>query len=137
MIVPITYFDPKNGQATNLVTRVNDLFATGAESITITELEKTYTKDPASQLQLMQDVTTYLELVYKTSKPAGVNNKLILILLCWFGGALGVHRFYVGRIGTGVAQLLTVGCFGIWSLIDLILILCGKFRDKDGNYIQW
>jgi len=56
-------------------------------------------------------------------------------LLSFFLGGLGVDRFYVGKIGTGILKLITVGGFGIWWLIDWILILSGKFTDKDGNII--
>lgn len=58
------------------------------------------------------------------------------LLLCLFVGFLGVHRFYVGKIGTGILMLLTFGGFGIWSLIDLILIACGSFKDKKGLLIK-
>ena len=58
------------------------------------------------------------------------------LLLCLFLGVLGVHRFYVGKIGTGVLMILTVGGFGIWALIDLILIIVGSFKDKDGLPIK-
>lgn len=68
----------------------------------------------------------------------GVSNKsrLVALLLCFFLGGLGVHRFYAGKIGTGIVWLLTLGCFGIGSLIDLIMIICGSFTDKDGNLIK-
>ena len=54
------------------------------------------------------------------------------ILLCFFLGMLGVHRFYVGKIGTGVLQLVTFGGLGIWVLVDFIMIVTGNFKDKQG-----
>jgi TM2 domain-containing membrane protein YozV len=68
----------------------------------------------------------------------GISDKRILpvFLLCLFFGGLGVHRFYVGKIGTGIAIILTFfGFCGIWPLIDLILILTSNFTDSKGNKI--
>jgi len=62
----------------------------------------------------------------------GNKNWLIALLLCLFLGTLGGHRFYVGKVGTGILQLITFGFCGIWTLIDLIMILTGSFRDIDG-----
>jgi TM2 domain-containing membrane protein YozV len=62
-------------------------------------------------------------------------SKLVLALVCFFIGSLGVHRFLTGKVGTGILMILTFGGFGIWTLIDLIMILMGKFTDKDGNPI--
>ncbi|HSI63242.1 MAG TPA: TM2 domain-containing protein [Candidatus Saccharimonadia bacterium] len=54
------------------------------------------------------------------------------LLLAIFLGALGGHRFYVGKTGTAVLQLLTCGGVGVWQIIDIIMIAMGTFRDKNG-----
>ena len=61
---------------------------------------------------------------------------VVTILLCFFLGGLGVHRFYVGKIGTGILMLITCGGLGIWSLVDFIMIVCGVFRDVNGLPIK-
>ncbi|QHT57001.1 TM2 domain-containing protein [Cellulomonas sp. H30R-01] len=53
-------------------------------------------------------------------------------LLAWFLGVLGVDRFYLGKVGTGILKLVTCGGLGIWALVDLILTLAGVQRDKAG-----
>lgn len=61
---------------------------------------------------------------------------LVCLILCFFLGYLGIHRFYVGKTGTGIAQLLTAGGCGIWALIDFVMILVGKFTDAEGKEIK-
>lgn len=58
------------------------------------------------------------------------------VLLCFFLGTFGIHRFYVGKVGTGVLQLLTFGGLGIWTMIDFIMIVVGAFKDGDGRPIK-
>lgn len=60
-------------------------------------------------------------------------SKMVALLLCIFLGELGIHRFYVGKIGTGIIWLLTGGCFGIGYIVDIVMIATGKFTDKAGN----
>ena len=58
------------------------------------------------------------------------------ILLCLFLGGFGAHRFYVGKVGTGILMLFTLGGLGIWTMIDFIMVVCGKFTDGEGNPIR-
>jgi hypothetical protein len=58
---------------------------------------------------------------------------LTALLLCWFLGVFGVHSFYTKKTGIGIAQLLTLGGCGIWTLIDFIMILVGSYRDGLGR----
>jgi hypothetical protein len=64
------------------------------------------------------------------------NKWITCLLLCWFLGVLGVHRFYTGHTALGVFQLLTFGGCGIWTLIDFIFIASGNFKDAQGNPIK-
>jgi TM2 domain-containing membrane protein YozV len=76
----------------------------------------------------------------KSYNPSGeLSDKEFLptLLLCLFVGVLGVHRFYVGKIGTGIAMILTFGGLGIWVLIDFILICIGSFRDIEGRIVKY
>lgn len=89
-----------------------------------------------------------------TDSTVSEKSKGAAAVLCFFFGALGLHRFYVGKIGTGIVLLalwvigilitiITVGFggfvmipAGIWVLIDFIMILCGSFKDGKGLYIK-
>ena len=62
-----------------------------------------------------------------------MKSKLTAILLCFFLGGLGIHRFYLGYTITGVIQLLTFGGFLIWAIIDFIRLITGSLKDSEGN----
>jgi len=63
-------------------------------------------------------------------------SRLAATLLAFFVGELGIHRFYLGKIGTGLIQLFTLGGLGIWALIDFVMIVCGSMRDKGGLLVR-
>ena len=65
-----------------------------------------------------------------------MKSKTTALILSIFLGSLGVDRFYIGKIGTGILKLITFGGFGIWWLVDLIMIATGSFKDKQGNPLQ-
>lgn len=112
----------------------------------------TLEKEPARRYQQASQVKTDVETITGTPMPAGhapivpggappvipgSSDKILLptFLLAFFFGVFGAHRFYVGKIGTGVLQLFTLGGFGIWTTIDWILILCQVFTDGNGRRI--
>lgn len=68
------------------------------------------------------------------SSSGGGKSQLVALLLCIFFGVIGIHRFYLGYIGIGIIQLLTAGGCGIWALIDLIMIITGDLKPKNGDY---
>lgn len=68
--------------------------------------------------------------------PVSDKEWLVTLLLAFFLGVFGVHRFYTGHIGIGIVQLLTLGGCGIWAVIDFILILVGSYTDADGKQLR-
>ncbi|MHB8961839.1 MAG: NINE protein [Saccharofermentanales bacterium] len=60
-------------------------------------------------------------------------DRIVGILVTFFFGVLGVHRFMAGKIGTGILWLLTGGLLGIGWLVDFIMVCTGSFKKKDGT----
>ncbi len=66
-------------------------------------------------------------------QPANANDRwLITLMLCFFLGYLGIHRFYTGNTKSGIVMLLTAGGCGIWTIVDFIMILCNSYTDGNG-----
>ena len=72
-----------------------------------------------------------------TEEPGNSEKSFVAtLILCFLLGGLGVHRFYVGKAGTGILMLLTLGGLGIWQLVDLIVIAVQNFKDNKGLLIK-
>mgnify|MGYP001265022710 CR=1 FL=1 len=71
-------------------------------------------------------------------RPISARNRTLTLVLCllgWIIGIAGIHRFYCGKIGTGILMLVTLGGLGIWTLIDVIMIAVGSFKDKEERWV--
>ncbi len=79
-----------------------------------------------------QQVRTPAPVMAAPPPPATDRRILPAALLCFLLGVFGAHRFYVGKTGTAILMLFTIGGLGIWTLVDFILIVTGSFKDANG-----
>ena len=70
-----------------------------------------------------------------TGENVSPKSGLTAFILCMFFGIFGIHRFYVGKIGTGLLMLITFGGLGFWSFYDFVSIVCQNFKDKQDRYV--
>jgi TM2 domain-containing membrane protein YozV len=63
-------------------------------------------------------------------------SRLAVTLFAFFLGGFGAHRFYLGKTGTAIAMILTLGGLGIWAIIDFIMAVAGAMKDKEGKLIK-
>ena len=76
----------------------------------------------------------------RRKRSESISNRKILpaLLLCLFFGVFGTHRFYVGKVGSGILQMLTLGGLGLWIIYDAIVLILGRFTDNEGARLkQW
>jgi TM2 domain-containing membrane protein YozV len=73
---------------------------------------------------------------YQQQQMVSEKSKGTAAVLCFFFGWLGIHRFYVGKTGTGLLWMFTLGLAGLGEIIDFIMILCGSFTDKNGAALR-
>lgn len=94
--------------------------------------------DQVEQATSQQNVTSQSQIIINnqnivtnsTNSIVSKKSKITALLLCIFLGEFGAHRFYVGKIWTGILYLFTGGLFCIGWIVDIVLIISGKFKDK-------
>jgi len=87
---------------------------------------------------LIDNISAYLQGKDIKAKGGSKKSALITLILLFFLGFLGVHRFYLGKVKTGILYFFTFGLFGIGVLIDLIRLIIGNLSDKNGEpVINW
>ena len=72
-----------------------------------------------------------------SSEEGSDKSRAVALALGVVVGPFGGHRYYVGKIGTGMLQTVTIGGLGLWWLYDMILITFGSFRDRDGRRLKY
>lgn len=93
-----------------------------------------YQQSPQYQQPVYQQVV-YQQPPMESNPFISEKSKWIAFLLCFFGGGIGLHKFYLGKIGMGILYLFTLGLFGIGVLVDCIIIVCGNAKDKEGKLV--
>ncbi len=73
----------------------------------------------------------------RTLGPPSNKSRMTTLLLCVFAGFLGLHRFYVGRIGSGALWLVTFGLLSVGWIYDLVMVATGEFVDDEGKRVLY
>ena len=121
-----------------VATQQNSAEAVQASKLSYKQLKDMATNIKGEKLTLKEKIAlkVFKKKIGKSmeSNNAGGKSQLIALILVALLGYLGIHRFYLGYTWQGVVQLLTLGGCGIWALIDLIRIITGDLKPKDGEY---
>ena len=110
--------------------------ACGAHMQTASQDPNTYYENQQHYQQPAPNQNYHYYHVEQTTKVISPCNRWLAFVLCLFLGYIGIHRFYVGKIGTGLLYVFTCGLFGIGTLVDLILIAMGSFTDSAGLMLK-
>ena len=97
--------------------------------------KRIYVEQPERTVYVQQPARTVY--IPQPSPAVSPKNRLVDLLLCFFLGLLGIHKFYEGKIGMCFLYIMTVGGFGFFALIDFFVILLGHPKDKAGLPIVW
>tara|TARA_B100000035_G_scaffold224795_1_gene193270 strand:- start:254 stop:955 length:702 start_codon:yes stop_codon:yes gene_type:complete len=101
------------------------------EANNIIELKSLFLKDIfKNNLQSSKSTSTVI------NNEKAEQSWISVLLICWFFGIFGGHRFYTGHTKTGLIQLFTLGGFYIWWLIDFFTIISGNFKNSEGQLIK-
>ena len=95
-----------------------------------------FNKNPDKYGEKAKEKTENQVQVPSNSEPSD-KDFITTLLICVFLGGLGVHRFFVDKMGTGVLMLVTLGGLGLWWIIDIILIVTGSLEDSEGKVIAY
>jgi TM2 domain-containing membrane protein YozV len=126
-------FNGVNEPAVTMITLEKGIKVTQEEYLKLTP--RSYRKLTGHKLNFSERIA--LKLTQKEMKrKGGGKDQLVAVLLCAFFGVLGIHRFYLGYTGIGILQLITLGGLGIWATIDLIRIIVGTLKPKNGDYAK-
>ena len=92
-------------------------------------------KETVTTIQSIEnDALNNYELASSAQGAANNKSQTTALILSIIVGWIGVHRYYLGYIWQGVVQTLTLGVWGIWTLIDIIRIATGDLQPKSGPY---
>ncbi|MBS3914149.1 MAG: TM2 domain-containing protein [Bacteroidetes bacterium] len=93
-------------------------------------------KTTCGNANLTTKINDSKEIKKSNENPPKGKSQLAALLLCIFLGDIGVHRFYLGYPLIGILQILTLGGLGVWTLIDLVFIITGDLKPKNGEYTE-
>ena len=125
--------DDESIQITN---RIVDEARLKEAEVRLRELEYQREKDQREfEMRLRQPNLQNIDVTVHYRRDESEKSKGLAFLLCLLFGYFGFHQLYVGNIGKGILYLFTFGLFGIGWIIDIFLILFGKFKDSKGLYV--